>query len=63
MHEWITHLTTKFDAELEAAWQRETWEVVRDGNHSHAAIVWDLFALFLSTFDVFFSEFEQMSSE
>ena len=23
---WITHLTTRFDEELELAWQRETWE-------------------------------------
>jgi hypothetical protein len=55
MAEYTANLTTRFDDELEAAWQRERWEAMglADG-HRHAAVVWDLFTLFSSSLDVFF---------
>ena len=72
---WITHLTTRFDEELELAWRRETWEPLGDamaptsglggeggatgGVTGYAAIVWDLLKLFMSTVEVFFGEFER----
>jgi hypothetical protein len=75
---WVTHLTTRFDEQLELAWQAETWTPLSDdvpvasssshradgaysasngGATGYAAIVWDLFKLFMSTLDVFFGEF------
>ena len=69
--QWIIHLTVRFDDELEAAWQSETWsplhplatcEEDEDGGRGptgYSAIVWDLMKLFMSTLEVFFGEFER----
>ena len=63
--EWVSHLTTRFDSELDAAWQRETWDPIDDAASGsyHAAVVWDLFKLFMSTLEVFFGEFDRMRDE
>ena len=53
--EYIANLTTRFDSELEAAWRRETWLPITEPStgSTYAVVVWDLFKLFMSSFEVF----------
>ena len=45
--------------------QRETWQPIDDASSGsyHAAVVWDVFKLFMSTLEVFFGEFSRMREE
>ena len=54
VREYVTNLTTRFDEDLEASWEAETWRPLDgDGGAVHAAVVWDLFHMFVSAIEVF----------
>ncbi|KAL1503093.1 hypothetical protein AB1Y20_011156 [Prymnesium parvum] len=65
INEWTSNLTTRFDKQLDAAWKRETWVSINATSSAtpHAAVVWDIFKLFMSTLEVFFGEFDRMHDD